>query len=337
MYLQVQPFIDVDTIPRDTVFASHDGFAIFGKNSFIDEVNQSIPDSVRQSLNEDQLKSLQDSVFMQYAQRFASNVFNSTGLKDQEEISLIISSPVKQLFIADKRGISEQMRVPGAIDTLFVNEFDTIMHGDALYVALNIQDIEDTLYNTPLTFKELWYRFLQFLAKNWWWLLIVITVLVVGLYYFLRKRGVDLLHVKQRPEEPPHIVAFRELERIRIEKIWHNGKVKEYYTQITDTIRKYIGKRFGVYAMEMTTEELMIVLEKLADLNVHNTAIIRQVLELADLVKFARAEPLTNEHDRTLKNAYEFVENTLEVEENKEQLIPVDAVITVDPESNEKI
>ena len=312
VYFRVEPFVNIDTIPRDTIYTKNTGLVVFGKNNFTKEIEQAIPDSIKQSLSEDELKFMQDSVFQQHAQRFSSYLFNYSGLKDQDEVAIIIGSVEKQLFITASKGILQQMRVPGAIDTLFVNEFDSVINGDALYVALQICDIDDTLYNTPLTLKELWLRLFRFLSKNWWWLILSVAAIVVGLIYLLRKKGISLLKIKIKPKEPAHIIAFREIERIRIEKLWKTGKIKNYYTDITDVLRRYIGQRFDLYAMEMTSDELLKVIDKKASLSIHDLSILRQILELSDLVKFARVEPLQHQHDDTLRNAKEFVENTLE-------------------------
>jgi len=333
VFLRVNPYINIDTVPRDTVFTKHTGSIVFGRNNFTAEIEQSIPDSVKQSLSEEELKYLYDSIFQTHAQRFFSEVFNSTGLKDAEDISLIIGSPLKQLFIVDKTGIYEQMRVPGATDTIFVNEYDTVQKNQPLYVAFVIKDIEDTLYNTPLTFQELWQRFLIFLKKNWWWLLLIIAAITGGLIYLFRKKGINPLKIRIKPEEPPHHIALRELERIRIEKIWRQGKVKAYYTEITDVLRQYIERRYGIWAMEMTSDELLQSMDSSHKLLTNENHKLKQILQLSDLVKFAKFEPQNHEHDLILKLAKEFVENTLIEEEAPTKAKPVEAEIELSEET----
>jgi hypothetical protein len=331
-FLRVNPYINIDTVPRDTVFAKHTGSIVFGRNNFIAEIEQSISDSIRQSLSEEELKYLYDSIFQTHAQRFFSEVFNSTGLKDAEDISLIIGSPLKQLFIVDKTGIYEQMRVPGATDTIYVNEYDTVQKNQPLYVAFVIKDIDDTLYNTPLTFQELWQRFLIFLKKNWWWLLLIIAAITAGLIYLFRKKGINPLKIRLKPEEPPHHIALRELERIRIEKIWKHGKIKDYYTEITDVLRQYIERRYGIWAMEMTSDELLQSLSSSIQLSTEDHNKLKQILELSNLVKFAKFEPQNYEHDLILKLSKEFVENTLIEEETPNKIKPVEAEIELNKE-----
>ena len=80
-------------------------------------------------------------------------------------------------------------------------------------------------------------------------------VLVLALLVWLLVRYIKArkekggLFGKQVPNDPPHIVALRELEKIRGEKLWQSGKEKLFYTGITDTLREYIEARYGVSAM----------------------------------------------------------------------------------------
>ena len=63
---------------------------------------------------------------------------------------------------------------------------------------------------------------------------------------------------KPDPKDPPHIVALRSLDRIRGEKLWQKGNQKQYYTEITDTLRVYIEQRFGIKTIERTSNEILV-------------------------------------------------------------------------------
>lgn len=111
------------------------------------------------------------------------------------------------------------------------------------------------------------------------------------------------------PKLPPHEQAIRELDEIKQQKLWQQGRNKEYYTSITDTLRKYIVDRFGVNAMEMTSGEILAVLHKQPEAApVYES--LKQILQLSDFVKFAKMNPLPDENDLSLSNAYRFVEQT---------------------------
>lgn len=108
---------------------------------------------------------------------------------------------------------------------------------------------------------------------------------------------------------PPHDQAIRELDRIKEQKLWQQGRSKEYYTLITDTLRKYLVDRFGINAMELTSAEILELLRTKEEAKpVYDC--LRQILELSDFVKFAKMSPLPEENDLSLTNAYRFVDET---------------------------
>jgi hypothetical protein len=140
--------------------------------------------------------------------------------------------------------------------------------------------------------------------------------------------------LKIKPEEPPHVIALRELEIIRKEKIWSKGQIKEYHVQITDVVREYIEKRFGVFAVEMTTSEILESFENNELISEADFMKLRQILELADNVKFAKYQALQNENDLSLKNSFDFVENTKEIIDENSKIIQTEAVIEITQEEN---
>jgi hypothetical protein len=157
--------------------------------------------------------------------------------------------------------------------------------------------------------------------------LLAYILIMLIIWYILRKK----YHVKKGEEVsdvpllPPHVVAIMELDRLRTEKIWKHGKNKEYYTELSDVVRKYIERRFQINALEMTTEEILILFKR--DRNTQSVyQNLRQILQTADMVKFAKTEPLESENELSIMNSYLFVNQTkLEeiksVEEQKEDLL----------------
>lgn len=155
-----------------------------------------------------------------------------------------------------------------------------------------------------------------------WYVAIAAVLLFVPfllLLIFLVKRIRDnkpiIRKVKVEPKLPPHQVAMQEIERIKSEKIWQKGEPKEYYTELTDTLRNYIKERFGFNALEMTSSEIIGRLMETNDKEA--LADLRSLFQTADLVKFAKHNPLMNENDANLINAIDFINNTKEkVDEN---------------------
>jgi hypothetical protein len=145
------------------------------------------------------------------------------------------------------------------------------------------------------------------------WVLMGLGVLIIagGLIYYLRqrKRNKPVFKVL-RPEEPAHVVALRELDKLKEEKLWQKNEFKQYYTRLTGVIRIYLEKRYQIPAMEQTSHEI------LQDWKAHKASVpdlydnLRQLLNLADLVKFAKEKPVPSDNEVNLENAYEFVRLT---------------------------
>ena len=163
-----------------------------------------------------------------------------------------------------------------------------------------IRDIKG-LYRAPYSLGELYPYILA---------LIFIGLLAWFIIYYLEKKKKDEPILRRtRPPEMPHIIALRELDKLKAEKLWQQNKVKLYYTRLTEIIRMYIERRFDIMAMEETTNE---ILNEFLDRGIENINynILEQLLNLADLVKFAKGEPLPDENITHMENAYTFVKNT---------------------------
>ena len=141
-------------------------------------------------------------------------------------------------------------------------------------------------------------------------------LLICAIIYIIRRiRNKKSLIPFKKPEPklPPHEQAIKELDEIKQQKLWQQGRSKEYYTQITDTLRKYIVERFGINAMEMTSNEILELIRQNTDAQSVSDS-LRQILQLADFVKFAKVNPLPDENDLSLMNAYLFINQTKEEE-----------------------
>lgn len=129
----------------------------------------------------------------------------------------------------------------------------------------------------------------------------------------LRNRQSIIPFKKQEPKLPPFEMAMKELDEIKQQKLWQQGRNKEYYTLLTDTLRKYMVNRFGINAMEMTSGEILELIRLESEANSSYNS-LKQILELADFVKFAKLHPLPDENELSLMNAYLFVNQTKVVE-----------------------
>ncbi len=143
-------------------------------------------------------------------------------------------------------------------------------------------------------------------------LLIVFAGLLVWfIAYYIRKKGKKQpLIGRAKIEEPPHVIALRELERLKAAKLWQRKQTKLYYSQLTEIIRRYIETRFGIMAMEQTTDEIMIEFEGHEILSEEDYQLLRKMLDQADLVKFAKAEPMPDKNETHFENACVFIDHT---------------------------
>jgi hypothetical protein len=172
----------------------------------------------------------------------------------------------------------------------------------------------------PITLAEVlpWIIALILLALATW----------LGIRYYLRykNRPVAIAPI-EAPTIPPHKLAIDQLEELRHEKLWQNGRVKEYYIRLSDIVRVYVEAQFPVNAVEMTTQEIMQGLRPLG-INEEARQKLQTALELADLVKFAKFKPTAMENDMAINHVIDFViESYASVAEkdetiNKEEVAP---------------
>ena len=157
-----------------------------------------------------------------------------------------------------------------------------------------------------LTFKEILPYILLVLAAA-----LVIALAVFLFKKFYHKKSPKKVLPKPKPKVKPHIAALTALEQLRLKHLWQDGMVKLYYSELTDIVREYLDGRWDIDAPEMTSSE---ILDAVATLNLDKEQAdeLRVILSTADLVKFAKWQPLPNEHDTCFKNAVRFVESTKE-------------------------
>lgn len=150
------------------------------------------------------------------------------------------------------------------------------------------------------------------------WLLVLNQLLILALLWLYgrwRENKPIIRFVKRKVKLPPHQVAMSEIERIKGERKWAEEDSKEYYTQLTDTLRTYIKERYGFNATEMTSSE--IIERLLQEQDETALAELRQLFTTADLVKFAKWTTLINENDANLVSAIDFINQTkIEVDPN---------------------
>ena len=153
-----------------------------------------------------------------------------------------------------------------------------------------------------------------FLWSDWslsFWLSVLLLVLIAlcgYLYLRLRDNKPVISHIKIVKRLLPHQKAMKEIEQIKADRMVASENAKEYYTKLTDTLRKYIEERYGFSAMEMTSSEIIERLTAAGDQQSLDE--LRQLFTTADLVKFAKYSTMINENDANLVSAIDFINQT---------------------------
>jgi len=163
-----------------------------------------------------------------------------------------------------------------------------------------------TPFETPYTVAETWNQYKLYIIIG-----VAVILIILGVWYYLthRKKVVKVVEEKIITR-PAHEIAFEDLKKVEAEKLWQQGFIKQYYSAVSDVIRAYIENRYHIIAMELTTDEILYQF-KTRPINPLAKEKLTHLLQLSDLVKFAKVQPLPNEHDLCLTDAYDFVNITM--------------------------
>ncbi len=237
---------------------------------------------------------LDDGKRMQVLQRYAITAWDST----------IVLLPPFSVEVDGQPYQSKQL----VLKAIIPFEVDTL-HLDRFAPPKDIQ-------NNPFSWDD-WKPVIWFFIINQ-----LLLIVLMWLYTHWHENKPLIQIIRRKRKLPPHQVAMSEIERIKGERKWAEEDSKEYYTQLTDTLRNYIKERYGFNAMEMTSSEIIDRLLQEQD----ETALseLRQLFTTADLVKFAKWSTMINENDANLVTAIDFINQTkIEVDPN----IPEEEII----------
>ncbi|HLE32209.1 MAG TPA: hypothetical protein VJB38_06360 [Bacteroidota bacterium] len=141
-------------------------------------------------------------------------------------------------------------------------------------------------------------------------LILVLAALGAGYYYYRRWRKQVKEPERFVPQAPPHEQALFALRSLEQKRLWQQGKVKEYYSEVTEIIRKFFEGQFGIIALEMTSDEILQQMKSVPEARPHwkemNTFFL-----VADLVKFAKHQATPAEHENEMKWAYAMVRSSV--------------------------
>jgi hypothetical protein len=139
---------------------------------------------------------------------------------------------------------------------------------------------------------------------------LVVAALAYLAWWYWRKRKAR----RGAPEEvkitrPAHLIAFEQLAHLKDKKLWQQGMVKEFYSEVTEIFRRYLENRYAMMAMEETTDEIMGGLRHLRFPD-QMLGTAENILRRADLVKFAKYLPVPAENEEMITVVHELVDKT---------------------------
>ena len=241
----------------------------------------------------------------------------------QPGIEIVDRTIVDTLKLSDGRlQLNQYLTLTSFKDSLFsIDPIAVVSGGDTFWtdpLALNIVqpfEVDTTLAITDIKDIER--------APIWWWGIIRWILLAIGLaglavggwyawQWYQKNRKPEEEEVNPELLRPADEVALEKLDAIKAQKIWKDGKVKEYQTDLTDVVREYIGRRFDVQSTEKTSDETLRAMKPLIEKDLYSK--LSKMLQLADLVKFAKWHTTPDENESALTTAYEFVNETKIVE-----------------------
>ena len=188
----------------------------------------------------------------------------------------------------------------------------TVLDVDVDTTSAEIRDIA-SIEKVPYTFWEIF---------RWVLLGLGILALAFGGWWFWKKwksgKVSEWLSNEPVDTRTPEERALDNLENLRQKQLWQSGRAKEYHTELTDTVRTFIEEATGIRATDMTSDET--VEEMKNGKWMVNYSLLLDIFTTADLVKFAKSEPLPHEHDRSMSEAMEFVKSLWEQVKPKEEV-----------------
>ena len=151
----------------------------------------------------------------------------------------------------------------------------------------------------------------------WPWLLgiLILSLLIFIVKKYIFNKNKPSIIIKPKVIIAADISALKELNALEKAKIWQEGNVKEYHSQLSEIIRRYTENRFQFIALELTTDEILQELKSiLSDDQLNN---LSTLLQRADLAKFAKSKPIDTENMESMVLAKGFVNATKQIKGNE--------------------
>ncbi len=191
------------------------------------------------------------------------------------------------------------------VDTLF---YKTI--SNPLFIRVNTVEVDTTQAFKPIKGPiSQGYTFGEFIPYIGGFILLVVAIILIY-YFFFRKKKEGPILARSRPKIPAHILALNQLDSLKDKELWQESKFKEYYTELTDIFRNYIEAQYNIDALEMTSDEIRDAIKPFKEIEEQLKSKVSNTLSIADLVKFAKMQPMPEDNINSLTIITEFVKDT---------------------------
>ncbi|UCG35654.1 MAG: hypothetical protein JSW17_02335 [Candidatus Omnitrophota bacterium] len=176
-----------------------------------------------------------------------------------------------------------------------VVQVESVLEGEEL--AAGIKDIKG-----PVDFPSRLWIFVVILIL----VAVVLSVIVLGQFINRKRKAKAISFV------PAHEAAYAALKALKGKDYLRRGKMKEYYSELSNIIRRYIEERFKIRAPEMTTEEFFLSIKDATFFSKEQVKLLKEFLSHCDMVKFAKHIPAQKEIDESFAAAERFIDQTKE-------------------------
>jgi hypothetical protein len=146
-------------------------------------------------------------------------------------------------------------------------------------------------------------------------ILILIIILLFAAVAFLFSRRKKIFSAPDKPPKSAHEIAYEQLDELKGRNLPGQGKIKEYYSEVSDIVRHYLENRFALNAPDETTEEFLIHVRDYSTLKQVHKLMLKDFLSCCDLVKFAKFLPENKEMNAVFDAAVKFVDETKKIDE----------------------
>lgn len=192
-----------------------------------------------------------------------------------------------------------QLKGNSKLQTAFTNPVSFTVHTLNVELGEEIKDVKEP-FTIPLDWK----------VAALWILIILAILLTANFIYrkFIKKK--EEIYREPVIYIPPYEVALNSLTELEQKRVWQKGYVKEYHTRITEIIRKYFEDQFFLPALELPSSEIIENMKRRSETE-KIIEITDDFFKNADMVKFAKFQPLNSVNEKMMMQAYEIVKQTM--------------------------